>query len=470
MEIDLPESRIVRVNESVQREVVGLLYTYRSLGKDLGYERLTPPQNKRLADSLKPVGRTKFRLSPELVTPILEENASDIAWIEERLGSSFKEDIGAPRPGDVKSEHDLLNNDPAVVQELLTIVGDARPEGLTGETPLEVAKLVHALTSRQSFRMAAQKVAATGPANATPGLANAAPRLAKRLSTRQIFRSGGKQWSGEQFRAFAPLNEQTLVDPIHRIGVVWSAKCACTKVLFWYFDLVGLLDEAIAYHPFPHRYRTEVLYKSETYMDWLNAPDWKEYTWYQFCRDPVKRLLSSYRHNLGHGYADDKISASLGKEVSLTAGYSLDDFLTYVESLSLDGRCDVHVKMQRNPVSDFVSPVIVNIDATDMVERMLKIGEELGHPASGQLNNLFRKDDRRKANITRATTFSSADILNRSDARGDWPLDVSVLDSATVARIKRLYARDMEHIYPPQEGVTEPRRSRGGFLRAIATR
>lgn len=71
----------------------------------------------------------KFRLSPNLLAPLIEAEAEDINWIEKRLGCSLRSQ-GEPRDTDVTSEADLLAIDPRALKTLAaigeTLPGDAR--------------------------------------------------------------------------------------------------------------------------------------------------------------------------------------------------------------------------------------------------------------------------------------------------------------------------------------------------------
>jgi hypothetical protein len=44
--IALPRERVIRVNASISREAVQLLYTYRKLGRNFGALNITGPRNK----------------------------------------------------------------------------------------------------------------------------------------------------------------------------------------------------------------------------------------------------------------------------------------------------------------------------------------------------------------------------------------------------------------------------------------
>jgi len=147
-DIALPASRIVRLNESLSREALGLLYIYRELGRDLGSTSMTGPQNHRLASELMRIGNTRFRLSRDLIGPVLEQNRADIEWMEARLGQSLDEHLGKHQPGEVRDLAELLVPDPQAVNGLIALLGNAAPAGNRGETPRDVALLVHALRTR----------------------------------------------------------------------------------------------------------------------------------------------------------------------------------------------------------------------------------------------------------------------------------------------------------------------------------
>ena len=142
--IDLPPERIVRFNESLPRQIIALLYSYYKVGP-AGASSMTGQERQRLLERLAPLGNDPFRISADVIKPILDKQRADITWMEERLGQSLHEEIGEHRRGDVRDESDLLCPDPKVVNELLSLLGDAAPSGVTGERPEEVAGMVHSL-------------------------------------------------------------------------------------------------------------------------------------------------------------------------------------------------------------------------------------------------------------------------------------------------------------------------------------
>jgi hypothetical protein len=141
--ITLPQRAIVRFAESLSRQAASALYTYAKLGEAYGSKALSGKEGVKLGHLIG--GKEKFRLSPTVVHPVLEANRADITWMEARLQASLEENLGEHRPGDIRDESDLLRPDPEVVAKLLSLLGNARPAGIAGETPDQVALLIHAL-------------------------------------------------------------------------------------------------------------------------------------------------------------------------------------------------------------------------------------------------------------------------------------------------------------------------------------
>jgi hypothetical protein len=135
IELPLAERRIVRMNDSLSRQVVSALYTYNKFAGKVGDGRARPAELHRLGNTLAALGTDKFRLSAKIVQPMLAENRDDIRWMEDRLGASLEERDTPHADGDVADEDDLLRPDPKVAEKLRQILGRKAPAGVTGKTP-----------------------------------------------------------------------------------------------------------------------------------------------------------------------------------------------------------------------------------------------------------------------------------------------------------------------------------------------
>ena len=175
-----------------------------------------------------------------------------------------------------------------------------------------------------------------------------------------------------------------LLDARRRTVISWSAKSACTHVLIWYLHRLGLLDEARSYHPWVHRYRSEVLYRSALYQkarDQLVREGPSQWNYVKVVRDPVKRCVSSYRHALKHGYEDGKMSRVLGREIDHKTGYSYETFLDYLAQIDLH-HCDIHHRVQKHSLDtvEFGRTWLINADEQDLDAALAGIDRIQGCP------------------------------------------------------------------------------------------
>lgn len=170
LDISFPVERVISENKSLSRQAASLLYAYCKFSKRLGFRSMLGAESQRLVAMLGDIQHDKFRFSPAIVRPVLEANRADIQWMEERLGQSLHEELGEYRPGDVRDEADLLKPDPEVVRKLLALLGDAAPAGITGETPEDVALLVHAIRQNNRQEMGPKPRAGTAKQSLLNGL------------------------------------------------------------------------------------------------------------------------------------------------------------------------------------------------------------------------------------------------------------------------------------------------------------
>lgn len=118
--IPLPQ-RVRRVNESLPREAVQILYAFHKFG-----QRASPGAGRAAAKRqaialLRGLSNTRFRLSPALLDPVIDRMRDDIAWAEARIGASLAEDRG-DEAGAIGSEADMLDIAPEVIARLEEIV------------------------------------------------------------------------------------------------------------------------------------------------------------------------------------------------------------------------------------------------------------------------------------------------------------------------------------------------------------
>jgi len=75
----------------------------------------------------------------------------------------------------------------------------------------------------------------------------------------------------------------------------WSQKAGCTTVVKWFFAQVGLLEEALAFSPWVHRYEGEVYKRRPGYRKELHAAlRSNRYTAVKVVRDPWRRAPRAF--------------------------------------------------------------------------------------------------------------------------------------------------------------------------------
>ena len=233
-----------------------------------------------------------------------------------------------------------------------------------------------------------------------------------------------------------------LLFPPLGIGLIWSAKSACTSSVLWYFAVAGLLKEALLYDPWPHKYRQKVLPDSPRYRAWLMNADPRKLAWVRVIRDPYKRAVSSFRHVLRNANNEGSL---LRQELGLDAGQedlSFDSFLSKLEAVDITA-CDIHLRQQHHPLERSIRPTrIINADKEPLLNALL----DFATPTQDVRLHL-------DAEISRISSFHHAHrTLYDGDVAKtpfkmpfisqDWPEYRNFLNASTCRKIERLYRAD----------------------------
>lgn len=106
--IVFPEELIIRTNESLSREAIALLYTYRKYANRLGNNRVfSQGENLMLVARLAELKGSKLRFATKAVQTTLDNNRENIQWMEQRIGASLTE-LYEDSADAIHSERDLL--------------------------------------------------------------------------------------------------------------------------------------------------------------------------------------------------------------------------------------------------------------------------------------------------------------------------------------------------------------------------
>jgi len=229
-----------------------------------------------------------------------------------------------------------------------------------------------------------------------------------------------------------------------KIGVIWSAKSACTTVLLWYLWHRNLLQVAQAYDSWPHQFRNRMLYADEAYRTLANQMDVGSWTWLRVIRDPYNRAVSSYRHALVNGYESQKMSRRLKRPPE--AGYSFEEFLDYLLRIDIT-ICNLHHKQQFHPLEELVTPRrVINVDKVDLMQSLAEIDAGLEtpqEPVEALRAAVAKINGWHKARPSSVDRDVSAIVFTQSDAGGEWPAYSCFLTESTRAKIAKIYAVDI---------------------------
>ncbi len=363
--ISLPPASIVRRNEGASREIVSLLFGYNKFCAAHGISPMVAREFKRLQSVLNDLPATKFRLSPDLIRPILDDRREDIAWMEARLGQSLTENLGEHQEGDIRCEDDLLRTDPAVAETLRAVLGDVAPQGTTGKAQSDVPSLIHAW-----------RLAFCPPPAKKPG--KRARELARGGRNKGVSRVPVRSATNEKRNAtptprlrwpetLITMGPRPLVNGEWKLIVLWSPKAACTAVYVWFSKISGFADDVRDTREFPHKHRMQWFYQSDIYNRGLES-DLGSCHVLRVIRDPYSRAVSIYRHALQTNFADKAMKVFSKGKLNVDDGYSFQQFLDLAESLDM-AHSDVHFRPQFHPYEAEHQPnTIINLSKSDLFE------------------------------------------------------------------------------------------------------
>ena len=133
MQLGIPLASVVPVmkNEGITRLAAQMRYRLAILGESRGLTPLNRRSGVSLCQRLRPLDETRFRLAPSFTRQYINKVEDDVAWMEQRLGQSLKEEL-IDEPSDVYGPDDLLRPVPGIAEKLravLTEDGIAIPPG-----------------------------------------------------------------------------------------------------------------------------------------------------------------------------------------------------------------------------------------------------------------------------------------------------------------------------------------------------
>ena len=237
-----------------------------------------------------------------------------------------------------------------------------------------------------------------------------------------------------------------LIDPQGRFVVYWSPKSACTTTLIWFLHVSGFAEEARRHSSWPHRYRLEVYNRSEAFRRDL-AAGFKDMRRIRVIRDPYDRAVSSFRHAVGTGYADEGLSAFLKRDLETDERFSFREFLDYLESENI-ATTNTHHRQQFQPIERrFPATDVINITRQDLFTELNRLEREMGMAVTdfAALDWLHRTEAPRKPKVAASQQPAYEQRMSAKAARGRsfWPATEALLTEEARARLARIYRTDL---------------------------
>lgn len=246
-----------------------------------------------------------------------------------------------------------------------------------------------------------------------------------------------------------------LVFPGPRLIVAWSPKSACTHVVVWYLHQIGRLEAALAHHRWPHVYRNDVLRLDPMIVATSEARSREgapAAALLKVMREPFARAVSSYRHAVRSGYADEEMSRVLGRPLAGREGLSFRVFLDFLDRIDFDA-ANPHHGFQSHPIDalPFGRRFLIVADGANLYEGLNRIETFFDLPKTDfDAVPAFSMIEKRHFAQPRPPADATGDILDRPlrrrDALEGWPkIELEASEEARLA-VRRLYARDYETI------------------------
>jgi len=224
---------------------------------------------------------------------------------------------------------------------------------------------------------------------------------------------------------------------------MWSYKAACTTVIKWVFQHNGLLEEALAYSSWVHKYRLQKYQKSDRYLARAYQLRSGKFDVVKVVRDPLDRAVSSYLHAYHTRYDDEAISKFIQRPLARRQRFSFREFVAYLEQSDLR-YCNPHHRVQVAPIERHVlfgtkPRKIIKIEQ-GLTSALGDLERSLGLPATDFANKVFGSEH----HTVRTYQHGPAADLTHFSLKAVPPASMFYDDDLS-AKVARLYAEDFRH-------------------------
>ena len=136
-----------------------------------------------------------------------------------------------------------------------------------------------------------------------------------------------------------------LIHPQKKLCLFFSQKSGCTFATNWFFDQLGILEDARNYSTWVHHYRFDVYYKKQEYLQLITRVLGDEYKRVKLVRSPYSRAVSSFIHAVKSNYLKDELSEFLDRPVDREHGFTFSEWVHFIDTTGVR-KCNPHHRQQ----------------------------------------------------------------------------------------------------------------------------
>lgn len=248
-----------------------------------------------------------------------------------------------------------------------------------------------------------------------------------------------------------------LHDPRLPFIILWSQKSACTTVVKWVFAQLGLLNEALAHHPWVHNYENEVFKARRGYMKECVGAIQSGKPVIKFVRNPYARAYSGYLETCGAHVLKPEPHWSKNVRVRVLRGltgsdrlpelaYSFNQFARWLSMQPLFA-LDPHLSPQYQDVEDGFDVRVVQVE--EGREAFVRLEQEFGLAGQSENDRIFQSGHHHaKTAVPHETAVAAFDLAIPVQRRRDFQVfdagPGAIARSEAGSHVRRLFARDFQ--------------------------
>ena len=189
-----------------------------------------------------------------------------------------------------------------------------------------------------------------------------------------------------------------LILPKNKLLIDWKEKSGCTTIVKMVFKYLGILNEALKYDDWIHKYRMNVYYNNYGKVNSFNIQkgEFKDFSKIKFVRNPYSRAVSSYLHVMNNLTSYEKYNFR---------DISFHNFLIKIKDIK---NPNVHWQKQSRRIEKF------NKNFFDKIIKIENIEDEINDiNIKYNLNFIYKKDGKHHTKKSDGINFVGNSIYSK---------------------------------------------------------